>query len=162
MMRSSRGRFLMLAILVRSAGPDYLGASECNQAAADPITFVDVPGRPFMALPAKDGCVIFVSLENPKGGPPSGIGVLQRSRGAVSLSRVIATDGAPLGIALTRDGKLLIGAIDDRLVFLDTGRMISGEKNAVLGYLREPEHHSQLGEMKVTTPGAVYVNVALD
>jgi DNA-binding beta-propeller fold protein YncE len=65
-------------------------------------------------------------------------------------------------MVLTHDGKVLIGAVDDRIVFLDTAHMISGEGDAVLGYLREPEYHGELGDMKVTTPGAVYVNVTSD
>jgi len=137
-------------------------APACNQAASEPITFVDVPGHPFTPIPTTDGCWIFVSLSNPKGGPPSGVGVLRRAGGTTSLVRVIATDGGPTGMVLTHDGKVLIGAVDDRIVFLDTARMISGEGAAVLAYFREPEYHGELGEMKVTTPGAVYVNVTSD
>lgn len=137
-------------------------ATACNQAASEPITFVDVPGHPFTPIPTTDGCWIFVSLSNPKGGPPSGVGVLRRAGGTISLVRVIATDGGPAGLVLTHNGKVLIGAMDDRIVFLDTARMISGEGAAVLGYFREPEYHGELGEMKVTTPGAIYVNVTSD
>ena len=137
-------------------------ATACNQAASDPITFVDVPGHPFTPILTKDGCWIFVSLSNPKEGPPSGVGVLHRTGGTISLVRVVATDGGPAGMVLTHDGKVLVGAVDDRIVFLDTSRMISGEGEAVLGYFREPEYHGELGEMKITTPGAVYVNVTSD
>ena len=137
-------------------------ATACNQPASEPVTFVDVPGHPFTPVLTKDGCWIFVSLSNPKDGPPSGVGVLHRTGGTVSLVRVVATDGGPAGMVLTHDGKVLIGALDDRIVFLDTSRMISGEGEAVLGYFREPEYHGELGEMKITTPGAVYVNVTSD
>jgi DNA-binding beta-propeller fold protein YncE len=136
--------------------------SGCNQPAPEAISFINVPGHPFMPIPTRDGCWIFVSLQNPKNGPPSGVAVLQRNHGTVSLSRVIPTEGGPAGMVLTHDGKLLIGAVDDRLVFVDTSRMISGQRGAVLGYLREPEYHGELGEMKITTPGAVYVNVTSD
>ena len=137
-------------------------ATACNQAASEPITFVDVPGHPFTPIPTIDGCWIFVSLSNPKEGPPSGVGVLRRAGGTISLVRVVATDGGPTGMVLTHDGKVLIGAVNDRIVFLDTARMISGEGEAVLGYYREPEYHAELEGMKVTTPGAVYVNVTSD
>jgi DNA-binding beta-propeller fold protein YncE len=165
----SRSAIAMFAVLLACKLATFqayaqLGAkpSVCNQPAPEAISFVDVPGHPFTPIPTRDGCWIFVSLENSKNGPPSGVAVLQRSHGTVSLSRVIPTDRGPAGMVLTHDGQLLIGAVDDRLVFLDTSRMISGEGSAVLGYLREPEYHGELGEMKVTTPGAVYVNVTSD
>ena len=137
-------------------------AAVCNQPAPEPVIFVDVPGHPFTPIPTEDGCWIFVSLSNPKDGPPAGIAVLRRSGGTVSLARVIPTDGGPTGMVLTHDGKLLIGALDERVVFVDAARAISGDADAVLGYLHEPEYHGDLGGMKVTTPGAVYVNVTSD
>ena len=164
-----RGEFVLVACvtagLLTTASSRLMAqarATDCNQAAAEPITFVDVPGHPFTPIPTKDGCWIFVSLSNPKAGPPSGVAVLRRAGGTISLVRVIATDGGPAGMVLTHGGKVLIGALDDRIVFLDTARMISGEGEPVLGYFREPEYHGDLGDMKVTTPGAVYVNVTLD
>lgn len=135
-------------------------ADACNQAAPDPITFVDLPGRPFMPIATKDGCWIFVSLMQPRNGSRSGIAVLRRTSGKVSLVRVIPTDGGPSGMILTHDGKVLISAADDQLVFVDVARMISGEAHAVLGYLREPKFHGQLrGGRRVTSPGAIHVNV---
>ena len=164
-----RGEFVLVACgtvgLLTTASSRLMAqaqATACNQAAPERITFVDVPGHPFTPIPTMDGCWIFVSLSNPKQGPPSGIGVLHRAGGSISLVRVVATDGGPAGMVLSHDGKVLIGAVDDRIVFLDTARMISGEGEAVLGYFREPEYHGELGEMKVTTPGAVYVNVTSD
>lgn len=165
---SARRVFALVALVVASSltitYPRVLAQAQgkpaaCNQAAADAITFVDLPGHPFTPIPTRDGCWIFVSMPNPKNGPQSGVAVLRRDGGTVSLVRVIPTNGGPEGMVLTHDGKVLIGAMDDRIVFLDTGRMVSGKAGAVLGYLREPEYHGELGEMKVTTPGAVYVNV---
>ena len=164
----SSGEFVLAACitagLLATASPlmAQASATACNQATAEPITFVDLPGHPFTPIPTTDGCWIFVSLSNPKGGLPSGVGVLRRAGGTTSLVRVIATDDGPAGMVLTHNGKVLIGAMDDRIVFLDTARMISGEGAAILGYFREPEYHGELGEMKVTTPGAVYVNVTSD
>lgn len=131
----------------------------CNQAAPDAITFVDLPGHPFMPVTTRDGCWIFVSLMKMKDALQTGVAVLHRTNGSVSLIRVIPTDGGPAGMVLTHDGKLLIGAMDDRVVFLDIGRMMSGAANPVLGYLQEPEYHGKLGEMEVKTPGAINVNV---
>lgn len=161
-----RGEFVVAACLtaglLTTASPPLMAqasATVCNQAASEPITFIDVPGHPFTPIPTPDGCWIFVSLSNPKEGPTSGVGVLRRAGGTVSFVRVIPTDRGPTGMVLTHDGKILIGAEDDRIVFLDVARMISGTGNAVLGYLREPEYHAQFREVKITTPGAIYVNV---
>lgn len=166
---SWRGEFVLVACVTAcllTTAPSLLmaqaSATACNQPASEPITFVDVPGHPFTPIPTIDGCWIFVSLSSPKGGPPSGVGVLRRAGGIISFVRVVATDGGPAGMVLTHDGQVLIGAVDDRIVFLDTASMISGKGEAILGYFREPEYHAELGGMKVTTPGAVYVNVTSD
>ena len=130
----------------------------CNLWAPDAIAFVDLPGRPFTPIPSKDGCWIFVSLTTQGSGPPTptGIAVLHRVSGVVSLSRTIPIEGVSGGLVLTHDGKLLIGCVTDGLVFLDTGRLISGKGDAVQGYLR------QSGGKGHIAPGVVYVNVTSD
>jgi len=134
-------------------------SAPCNQPAPDSVTFVDLPGHPFMPVATRDGCWIFVSLMQPKNELQAGVAVLRRTSGKISLVRVIPTQPGPAGMVLTHDGKVLIGAANDRVVFLDTARMISGEANAVLGYLHLPEYQAQIEETRVTTPGAIHVNV---
>ncbi len=123
----------------------------CNQAAREPLTYVDGPGRPFEPIATQDGCWIFVSLTNMKSGSSGGIAVLRRNHGKVSLVRVIPVEGHPTGMVRTHDGKLLIVANGDRVDFLDIGRMISGAEGALLGGLSEG------GRL-----GVIYVNVTAD
>jgi DNA-binding beta-propeller fold protein YncE len=131
----------------------------CNQPATQAVVFVDVPGRPFTPLPTKDGCWIFVSLTTQGNGPPSptGIAMIHRTSGVVSLARMIPIEGVSGGLVLTHDGRLLIGSVADGLVFLDAGRAISGKGNAVVGYL-----HQSKSDEKIGGPGVVYVNVTSD
>src|SRR5215467_1911518 len=110
--------------------------ADCNAAARDSITMVDVPGNPFQALPSADGCWIFVSLTN-AAGSHAGVAVIHRDGGKASVDRVINLAGNPTGMQLTHDGKLLIVADGNRLAFIDAGRATS-RGNAVLGYLDEP------------------------
>lgn len=165
-MRDTRRHPLVWSILLIAGSlaigaPKAFAQSGCNQAAPDAVTFVPVPGHPFTPIPTSDGCWIFVSVGNGNSNA-AGVAVLQRAGGRAAVVRVIPTHGAPAGMVLTHDGRVLIGALDDRLVFLDTAHMISGQGAAVLGYLREPEYHGLLAEREVKTPGAVYVNVTSD
>ena len=144
--------------------PSAVAQARCSQPAAEAIVHIELPGHPFTPIPTRDGCWIFVSLDNRKGEPPSGVAVLRRTAGKTMLERVVRTQRGPEGMVLTHDEKILIGAVDDRLVFLDVPRLISGARgsSAVLGYLRLPEYHGHLNEMKVDAPGAVNVNVTRD
>lgn len=106
--------------------------SDCNQPAAQAVTVVDVPGRPFAAVPSADGCHLFVSLTAAKGGR-SQIAVLARANGVLSLARTVNVPGKLTGLTLSRDGTLLIAANDQGAAVLSTGRLLSGESGAVLG-----------------------------
>jgi len=104
-------------------------STDCNASAASPSVTIALPSRPFTAVPSHDGCWVFVSLT----GPGSGIGVLKRRSGTIELLRVAPLASAPTGIALTHDGKLLIAAASDRVIFLDVQRLIGGAADPVLG-----------------------------
>ncbi len=115
-------------------GPD--GGNDCTKPTAQPLEHVAVPGFPFMALPSADGCSIFVSLSGVDQGH-GGIAVLRRSGGTVSVARVVRLAALLVaGMALTHDGKLLIASNGTGVVFLDVGRLVSGNADdPVLGYL---------------------------
>lgn len=126
-------------------------ASGCNAAPLEPITFVDVPGNPFQALPSADGCWVFVSM--PGGGVrgASKIGVLRRSDGKLTLERVMSIDGNPTGMIVTHDGHTLIVADGPRVAFVDVDKLVKSHSDAVLGYLDEPGR-----------TGRIYANVTHD
>jgi len=128
--------------------------SSCNGAPAEPISFVDVPGSPFQALPSADGCWIFVSMP---GGPARGsakIGVLRRAGGKIALERTMPIDGNPTGMVLTHDGRTLIVADGPRVAFIDVDKLVKTHGDAVLGYLDEPAPSGRLGR--------IYANVTRD
>ncbi|HTE47919.1 MAG TPA: YncE family protein [Gemmatimonadaceae bacterium] len=130
----------------------FFAAPGCNDPARDAITMLDVPGAPFQALPNADGCWVFVSFPATATRKPSGVGVLRRLGGKLSLERVVRVDGNPTGMVLTHDGALLIVAAGPRIAFLDPTKLISGKGNAVLGYLDEP----------LARIGRIYANVTAD
>ena len=126
----------------------------CNGPPTEPVTFVDVPGSPFQALPSADGCWIFVSMP---GGPTRGqakIGVLRRAAGKVTVERTMPIQGNPTGMVLTHDGRTLIVADGPRLAFVDVDRLVKTRSDAVLGYLDERAPNGRLGR--------IYANVTHD
>jgi DNA-binding beta-propeller fold protein YncE len=123
----------------------------CGDLPVQPITIVDVPGNPFQALPTSDGCWVFVSLPSTTLGFPSGVGLMKRLGGRLTMERVVPVPGGATGMALTHDDKMLIVAAGRRVAFIDAHAFIAGRRNPVLGYLDEP------GVM-----GRVYANVSPD
>jgi DNA-binding beta-propeller fold protein YncE len=101
----------------------------CNANNASPSLTISLPDHPFGVAVTADGCTVFASL-----GPGGKIAVLKRSDGQISLTRTLTTKAqSALGMVLTKDGKTLVVAARDRVVFLDVQRAISGAGNAILG-----------------------------
>jgi YVTN family beta-propeller protein len=107
----------------------------CNQPARDAITHVAVPGNPFAPIATPDGCWIFVTVSSPQQGGQSGVVVLRRSAGTVTVVRTIPLRSGPSGAVLTHDGTMLIVAAGPVLAFLDVAQMTSGGEGAVMGYI---------------------------
>jgi DNA-binding beta-propeller fold protein YncE len=149
---------VLAGILASAKAAQTPDTASCNQPAHDAVTWIDLPGQlPFQALPSTDGCWIFVSLATGNGEagdnePKGGVALIKRSAGHMELVRVIHVGGNPTGMVLTHDGQLLVVADGNRVAFLDTQSLISGDEAPVLGYwtdgVRAPEH--------------VYVNVTSD
>jgi DNA-binding beta-propeller fold protein YncE len=106
----------------------------CNQAAPEPVAFVDLPS-PFSAIPSPDGCWVFASVSS-----PNGVAALSRRNGEISLRRIVPTGGSGWGtgtsvwgMALTHDGELLLAVGEGRVVFVDVTRAISGSGSPILG-----------------------------
>lgn len=139
---------VMLITLLWLAAPATLRASECNQAMANPLVHVMLPGSPFTALSSADGCWLFVSLTQPR---PE-VAVIARGNGGLALKRMVSLPGWPMGMALTHDGKVLVVADGPNVVFLDVGQLTTGNNNAILGYWGIPG----------VRPGSIYVSVTAD
>ena len=125
--------------------------SQCNAAATDPISYVPLPGHPFSTIASKDGCWLFVSVTSTGPRSTNGVAMLSRSQGKITLKRVIQVEASPTGMVMTHDGKLLIVADDDYVVFLDVMRMTTGRGDPILGYISDGD-----------SSGSVYVNVTAD
>ena len=143
-----------LTILFASAARGQTRAAaptRCNDAPTLPVSYVPLPGHPFSTVASPDGCWLFVSLttSNPKS--YDGVALLRRSQGKVELVKVFPVAGSPTGMVLTHDGKLLVVADGDYVVFMDAGRMTSGGADPLLGYISDGNF-----------PGSVYVNVSAD
>ena len=110
-------------------------SSNCNQPAAQIITQIDVPGRPFAAIPSADGCTIFVSLTGKNG--RSEVAVLVRSGGALALAHTLPAPGQLTGLALNHGGNILVGANGLGITLFSTTRLMAGTDDAVLGNLSD-------------------------
>lgn len=104
----------------------------------EPISYLQVPGKPFQVIPAGRACYAFVSLLGENGSSQAGVAVIRRGGGA-SVVRVVPLEGYPAGMVLTHDGHMLIVAAGDRVAFLDSDKLLSASASAVLGYLQDAE-----------------------
>jgi DNA-binding beta-propeller fold protein YncE len=123
-------RFRLLALAALFAASAHAQA-HCNDRLPTPVLTVPLPGRPFAVAIAQDGCHLFVSMMNGSKGP--GVAVLTRKSGRVELARTVLTPAPTTGMVLTHDGKLLIVAAGDGVVFLDVPCLISGCAKPIAG-----------------------------
>lgn len=135
----------------RPSGPDARPQAGCDARPPDSLAFIPVPGHPFQALPSRDGCWLFVSLDSNAPATPSGIGVLRRAGEGASLTRVVPLGLEPAGMVLTHDGRLLVATDADSVFFLDTTRLVSGIGDPIVGRLSDG-----------AGAGSVYANVTSD
>ena len=148
------GTSLFVALLSSCALAQASGAkstSRCNAAAAEPVSYVALPGHPFSTVASRDGCWLFVSLTSSNPKSANGVGMLRRADGRITLQKVFPVEASPTGMVITHDGKLLIAADDEYVVFMDVMRMTSGRGDPILGYMSESG-----------SSGRVYANVTAD
>jgi DNA-binding beta-propeller fold protein YncE len=126
-------------------------ASQCNAAMSAPVSYVQLPGHPFSTVSSPDGCWLFVSLTSSNPKSSNGVAVLSRGRGQISLKRVFPVEAEPTGMTVTHDGKLLVVADGDFVVFMDTAQMTAGRGDPMLGYIKDADF-----------AGSVYVNTTAD
>ena len=142
---------LLLTATTFAQNGDAKRASRCNAAPKDPISYVPLPGHPFSTISSKDGCWLFVSVTSSNPKSANGVAMLSRMDGRIILKKVFPIEAGPTGMVLTHDGKLLIVADDDYVVFLDVMRMTAGGGDPILGYISDGDFS-----------GSVYVNVTAD
>ena len=126
-------------------------ARACDAPPADSVVVVSVPGRPFQALPSADGCFVFVSLNPEQPSDVRGVGVMRYEGGTLQLVRVLPTPQPPSGMALSRDGAVLIVAHNERASLYTVAALTSGQGDALIGMLP-----AKAGA------GRVYANVSPD
>jgi DNA-binding beta-propeller fold protein YncE len=133
------------------SGGRALFASDCNAPPRDAITNVSLPGHPFDTVLSPDGCWAYVSIVTSNPASPNGIAVLRRAGGTLTYRHTVTVENGIAGMVMTHDGKLLIGADDQYLVFLDVDKLRRGDADPVVGYLSDgPE------------PGTVFVTITKD
>jgi len=103
---------------------------------------VSVPGSPFTAVPSEDGKWMFVSLTV---GPSPGICLLHSDGKNWTVSRTVPVHAGFSGLALTHDGKTLVGTASDSIVAFGVNTLTSGADNP------------QIGEWEDKSAGAVNV-----
>ena len=123
--------FTLPVVLLASAPAQ---AQTCNEPAMDVVSTVSLPGAPFSAIPTKDGCTIFVSINSQQDRTtPGHIAVLSRAAGKVMLVQDIAvpSHGGVAGMALSHDGKFLAVSNGSGVLLFDTDRLAAGDGKPV-------------------------------
>jgi DNA-binding beta-propeller fold protein YncE len=144
-------RVTFFGVLSLCAAAQSRGA-DCNSLAKEALRYVKLPGHPFSTIASADGCWLFVSLSSSSPLEVNGVAALRRNgNGDIRLQRVVPVESSPSGMVMTHDGKLLIVADDEFVVFLDVQKMMSAGSDPILGFLRDQRD-----------AGSIYVNVTRD
>jgi DNA-binding beta-propeller fold protein YncE len=125
--------------------------SRCNTPGTEAVSYVSLPGRPFSTISSMDGCWLFVSVTSSNPKSTNGVAMLSRTDGRLTVQKVFPVEASPTGMVITHDGKLLIVADDEYVVFMDVMRMTSRRGDPILGYISDGRFS-----------GSVYVNVTAD
>lgn len=151
-MHSSRSLLCLLGFIALSLMQSNAQSEpgNCNAPPSQPISYVSVPGHPFGTAVTKDGCWIFVSLSTANPRSPNGIALLEHAAGKIIFKKVFPLGEDTAGIILTHDNKLLIVANDTFVTFMDVGRMLSGQGDPIVGYIRDGRFPSSV-EVNVTS-----------
>jgi DNA-binding beta-propeller fold protein YncE len=146
------GVFLAVVLVMAQVGCAAHGGmqtrsgQQCRVPSDGSVQKIDLPGRAWHAIASRDGCWIFASMHPAPDSPGSGgLAIITRTSGEPVLVRTVphplpATGGRTprfFGLALTRDGRVLIVAGDQRLSFYDVDRLISGSPEPLLGVLED-------------------------
>ena len=153
-MRQAIGATLFVLLVISCASAQASGArptSRCNAPAAEPVSYVSLPGHPFSTIASPDGCWLWVSVTSSDPKSANGVAMLSRADGRITLKKVFPVEASPTGMVITHDGKLLIVADDEYVVFMDVMRMTSGQGDPILGYISDGRFS-----------GSVYANVTPD
>ncbi len=100
---------------------------------------IPLPGSAFAAVTTPNGRYVFVSMVHLNGATANGIAIVRQRKNYASLERVFDTGGDTFGLAITRNGKYLVAAIQPEGVttlegteFIDVRKAIAGEPGAIL------------------------------
>ena len=132
----------------RTASPPV---GSCTDPPTQAISFIDVPGRPFLALPSSDGCWVFATLGGFRPADGGSLAALSYRGGKLRVERVVHVGGQLTGMQLTHDGKMLVLANGADVTFADVDRLIAGQGGVIRGRIA--------AEGNV---GRIYVNVTSD
>jgi DNA-binding beta-propeller fold protein YncE len=126
-------------------------SGDCNAPVVKSPLTLKLPSQPFASATTQDGCWVFVSLTGPNPATKPGIAVVKRRGGRLELVHVIPVKAHPAGMAVTHDGKLLIIAAIDAVLFVDVELATGGKGNPVVGAFSDG-----------TDAESIYANVSPD
>lgn len=112
-------------------------SADCSGAASpDRILDLAVPGSPFMATAAPDGCTVFATLHTDSG---DALAVLDLSTS--SVKRVVRHRAAAGAVVVSSDGRLVVVAHEDEIAFFDGGALTREDNPPLLGTIHDARAH---------------------
>jgi hypothetical protein len=97
---------------------------------------IPLPGSPFAAITTPDGRYVFVSM----GGASSGVAVIRQRKTFATDVQMIATCGPAFGLAMTKNGRYLLVAVQagkscpsGGVQFINVPKAIAGDPSAAMG-----------------------------
>jgi DNA-binding beta-propeller fold protein YncE len=96
-----------------------------------PVSYsIAVPQHPFGIVTSADEAWVFVGMVGDSS-PAGGIAMIELGNGGYALRRVISLSNAATGLAITREGDLLIVAAGAEVYFFDVSGLATGGADAV-------------------------------
>lgn len=120
---------LLIGMLLCAMLPFVACAADCPAPASG--SSVNLPGQPFGMAVTRDGCWMFVSLDDGK--QHGSVAVLHNDNGTFAVQRSVPLPNAGSGLALAHDGSLLFVADDVDVAIFDVAKLEQGSADAQVG-----------------------------
>jgi DNA-binding beta-propeller fold protein YncE len=129
---------LLLVLTILLAAASSLGGRSVVAQVQSGEQQITMPGSPFAVRTTPNGRWAFVSVSQSVTGSTvsgsNGVAVLERAEDTYRFVGFVPLDAVfPSGLALTRDGTLLLVAVNTGVAFIDVQRAVTGAPGAVIG-----------------------------
>jgi len=127
------GKIVLTLLALCSGIPSAIASSPCDLRPVGGRIEVPMPLHPLMVATLERSCALLVTLSDGHEPSKGAIAVLTVVKGRLAVKAVLDMPTEPVGMALVADESVAAIAGGSRVYFVDVGKLLKGQANAILG-----------------------------